>query len=71
MSDYTRSNPTWIDKSQKMKRGTKLWGFKDVKNKNACENVIENVKTALSTFGKSRKPDIRGARREITTVIVA
>ena len=29
-----------------MKRTTKLLGFKDVKNKNACENVTENVTTA-------------------------
>ena len=71
MSDYTSSNPTWIDKTQKMKHGTKLLGFKDVKNKNACENVTENVTTALSAFGKSRKTDISAACREITTAIVA
>ena len=53
-------------KQKKMKCATKLLGFKDVKNKNACENVTN----ALSTFGKSRKTDIRVARREITTVIV-
>ena len=46
-------------------------GFKDVKNKHACENVIENVTTTLSTFGKSREIGIRAARREITTTIVA
>ena len=46
-------------------------GFKDVKNKNACENVTENITTALSTFGNSRKTDINAARREITTVIMA
>ena len=54
-------------KHKKIKRATKLLGFKDVKNKNACENVVENVTTALSAFGKSRKNDIRAARREITT----
>ena len=37
----------------------------------ACENVVENVTTALSAFGKSRENDIRAARREITTAIVA
>jgi len=58
-------------KHKKMKRATKLLGFKDVKNKNACENVAENVTTALSAFGKSRKNDIRAARREITTAVVA
>ena len=58
-------------KHKKIKRATKLLGFKDVKNKNACENVVENVTTALSAFGKSRKNDIRAARRAITTAIVA
>ena len=46
-------------------------GFKDVKNKNACENVTKNVTTTLSAFGKSRKTDISFARREITTAIVS
>ena len=46
-------------------------GFKDVKNKNACENVTKNVTTTLSAFGKSRKIDISVARREIRTSIVA
>ena len=54
-----------------MKRATKLLGFKDVKNKNTCENVTENVTTALSAFGKSRKTNIIVAHREITTTIVA
>ena len=54
-----------------MKRATKLLGLKDVKNKNAFENVTKNVTTALSAFGKSRKTDIRAARRETTTDIVA
>ena len=54
-----------------MKHATKLLGFKDVKNKNACENVTENVTTALCAFGKSRKNDISAACREITTAIVA
>ena len=53
-----------------MKCATKLLGFKDVKNKNACETVTKNVTTVLSAFGKSRKTDISVARREITTVIV-
>ena len=48
-----------------------MLGFKDVKNKNACENVTENVTTALFAFGNLRKTDIRVARREITTAIVA
>ena len=39
-------------KHKKMKRATNLLGFKDVKNKNACYNVTENVTTALSAFGK-------------------
>ena len=46
-------------------------GFKDVKNKNAYENVVENVTTTLSAFRKSRKNDIRVARKAITTAIVA
>ena len=50
-----------------MKLATKLLGFKDVKNKNACDNVT----TALSAFVKSRKTDISATRREITTAIVA
>ena len=54
-------------KHKKLKRATNFLGFKDVKNKNACENVTN----ALFAFGKSRKTDIRVARREITTVIVA
>ena len=54
-----------------MKCATKLLGFKDVKNKNACENVTKNVTTALSEFGKSRKTDIRATRREITTAFMA
>ena len=58
-------------KQKKLKRAMKLLGFKDVKNKNACENVTKNVTTALSTFGKSRKTDISAARREITTTIMA
>ena len=58
-------------KHKKMKCATKLLGFKDVKNKNACETVTENVTTALSAFLKSRKNDISTARREITTSIVA
>ena len=58
-------------KHKKIKRVTKLLGFKDVKNKNACDNVTKNVTTALSMFGKSRKTDIRVSCREITTVVVA
>ena len=58
-------------KNKKLKRATKLLGFEDVKNKNACENVTENVTNALSAFKKSRKTDISAARREITTTIVA
>ena len=58
-------------KHKKLKCATKLLGFKDVKNKNACENVTENVTTALSAFAKSRKTDINAAHREITTSIVA
>ena len=48
-----------------------MLGFKDAKNKNACENVTKNVTTTLSAFGKSRKYDITNTRREITTAIVA
>ena len=58
-------------KHKKLKRATKLLGFKDVKNKSACENVTKNVTTTLSAFGKSRKTDIRDSHREITTAIVA
>ena len=58
-------------KHKKLKRATKLLAFKDAKNKNACENVTENVTTTLSTFGKLRKTNISVARREITTAIVA
>ena len=58
-------------KHKKMKHATKLLGFKDFKNKNACENVTKNVTAALSAFGKLRKNDIRVARRVITTAIVA
>ena len=58
-------------KHKQIKRATKLLGFKEVKNKNACKNVVENVTTALSAFGKARKNDIRAARRAITTAIVA
>ena len=58
-------------KHKKLKCATKLLGFKDVKNKNAFGNVTENVTTALSAFGKSRKNDINIAHREITTTIVA
>ena len=57
-------------KHKKLKCATKL-GFKDVKNKNPCENVTKNVTIALSAFGKPRKTDINAARREITIVIVA
>ena len=39
-------------KQKKLKRATKLLGFKDVKNKNACENLTENVTSALLAFGK-------------------
>ena len=58
-------------KHKKLKHATKLLGFKDVKNKNACKNVTKNVTNALSAFGKSRKTDISIARREIKTAIVA
>ena len=58
-------------KHKKLKCATKLLGFKDVKNKNACENVTKNVSTVLSAFGKSRKINIIVSRREITTAIVA
>ena len=58
-------------KHKKTKRATKLLGFKDVKNKNARENVAENVTTALSAFGKSRTNDSRDARRAITIAVVA
>ena len=58
-------------KHKKLKHATNLLGFKDVKNKNACENVTQNVTTALSAFGKSRRTKISAARREITTAIVA
>ena len=54
-------------KHKKLKCATNLLGFKDVKNKNACENVT----TTLSAFGKSRKTDMSTARRAITTTIVA
>ena len=39
-------------KRKKLKCATKLLGFKDVKNKNACDNVTENVTSALLEFGK-------------------
>ena len=39
-------------KHKKLKRAIKLLGFKNVKNKNACENVTENVTTTLYAFGK-------------------
>ena len=58
-------------KQKKLKHATKLLGFKDVKNKNAYENVTKNVTTALSAFGKSIKTYINAACREITTAIVA
>ena len=58
-------------KNKKLKCATKLLGFKDVKNKNACENVTENVTSALLAFGKWRKIDINVVCREITTAIVA
>ena len=53
-----------------MKHATNLLGFKDVKNKNACENETKNVTTALYLFGNSRKTDIKATRRAITTAIV-
>ena len=58
-------------KHKKIKLATKLLGFKYVKNKNACENVIENVTTALSAFGISRKNDIGTTHRGITTTHVS
>ena len=63
--------PHGLIKHKKLKCATKLLGFKDVKNKDACENVTKNVTTALFAFGKSRKTDINAAFREITTDIVA
>ena len=50
-------------KHRKLKHATNLLAFKDVKNKNVCENVIVNVTTALSAFGNSRNNDIRVAHR--------
>ena len=58
-------------KQKKLKRATKLLGFEDVKNKNACENLTENVTIALFALGNSRKNDIKSSCREITTAIVA
>ena len=56
-------------KNKKLKCATKLLGFKDVRNKNACENIIENVTTTLYTFGKSRKTNISVARRELQLLL--
>ena len=58
-------------KHKKLKHATKLLGFKDVQNKNACENVTKNVTTALAEIGKSGKTYIKATRGEITTAIVA
>ena len=57
-------------KHKKLKCATKLLGFNDVKNKNACENATNNVTSALSSFGKSRKTDISASRSEIAIDIV-
>ena len=54
-----------------MKCVTNLLGFQDAKTKKICENAIENVRIALSSFGKSRNDDIRDVRREITMAIAA
>ena len=58
-------------KHKKMKPATRFLGFEDAKTKQTCENAIENVKIALSSFGKSRNDDVRDARREITTAVMS
>ena len=45
-------------KHKKLKPATNFLGFEDAKRKQTCENAIENVKTALSSFGKSRNDDV-------------
>ena len=57
-------------KHKKLKNATKLLGFQDASSKKAREHVTENISNALSSFGKSRKVDIRAARRAITTAVV-
>ena len=54
-----------------MKHAIKLLGFQDAKTKKTCKNEIENIKIALSSFGKSRNDNIRDVRREITMAIAA
>ena len=41
-----------------MKPATKFLGYEDAKTNQTFENAIENVKIALSSFGKSRNDDV-------------
>lgn len=50
---------------------TKLLGFQDSKRRKARVNAIENMSKEFSMFGKSRKPNVWVARKEITITIVA
>ena len=38
-------------KHKQLKCATNLLGFQDAKTKKTCENAIENVRIALSSFG--------------------
>ena len=49
----------------------KILGVQYAKRKNMHMNVIENISKAFTMFGKSRKPYVRVAHKEITTTIVA
>jgi hypothetical protein len=59
-------------KSRKLKEATSLLGIqKSTKDTKVQQNVFNNITSVLKAFGKSRKEDVRVARKTLQTTIVS
>jgi hypothetical protein len=59
-------------KSRKLKEVTSLLGIqKSTKDTKVTRNVFNNITSVLKAFGKSRKEDVRVARKAIQTTVVS
>jgi ABC-type ATPase with predicted acetyltransferase domain len=59
-------------KSRKLKESTSLLGIqKSTKGTKVQQNVFNNITSVLKAFGKSRKEDVRVARKTLQTSIVS
>jgi len=54
-NDYTRLNPTWVDKAKQLKMGNNVVGFFKTLN---IQRHMRMYQKELSSFGKSRKTNI-------------